>query len=332
MPNIVTIWGWAWNFNVLFGLKKHEDYKISAIIAVADSWGTAGLIRDKYGILPPGDMRRAIAALAKNTEMVRKLFEYKFDEEWVIGGNKIGNVLLTALVGIHDGDYEMAIDTMSEMFDVVGRVIPVTLEDVHLAARFEDGTVVVGEKYIDVSDKNDFERTHNIDQNIVDAWLEGDEWNLNPRAREAILSADYIIIGPGDLYTSIVPNLLSKGMREALHKTPGKIIYVCNAMTKRWETTNMEVIDFANTIEKFINPWELDFVIANNTQIPEDIVIKYKLEENKKPLKVKDLTPFAGKGYKMIERDLVSTSGDYVRHDPDKLLKVIEDIIEGWIK
>lgn len=332
MPNIVTIWGGAGNFNVLYWLKKHEDYKISAIIAVADSWGTAGLIRDKFGILPPGDMRRAIAALAKNTEMVRKLFEYKFDEEWVIWGNKIGNVLLTALVGIHNGDYEMAIDTMSEMFDVVGRVIPVTLEDVHLAARFEDGTVVVGEKYIDVSDKNDFERTHNIDQNIVDAWLEGDEGNLNPRAREAILSADYIIIGPGDLYTSIVPNLLSKGMREALHKTNGKIIYVCNAMTKRWETTNMEVIDFVNTIEKFIDPGELDFVIANNTQIPEEIVSKYKLEENKKPLKVKDLSLFCNKGYKMIERDLVSTSGDYVRHDPEKLLKVIEDIIEGWIK
>lgn len=331
MPNIVTIWGGAGNFNVLYWLKKHEDYNISAIIAVADSGGTAWLIRDKFGILPPGDMRRAIAALAKKTDVVRKLFEYKFDEEGVIGGNKIGNVLLTALVGINEWDYEKAVDSMCEMFDVQGRVIPVTLEDVHLAARFEDGTVVVGEKYIDVSDKNDFERSHNIDQNIVDAWLEGDEGNINPRAREAILNADYIIIGPWDLYTSIVPNLLSKGMREALHGTQGKIIYVCNAMTKRGETTNMEVIDFINTIEKFINPGELDYVIANSTQIPDDIVKKYK-EENKKPLKVKDPTLFCGKGYKMIERDLVHTSWDYVRHDPDKLLKVIEDIIEGWIK
>ena len=332
MTNIVTIWGWAGNFNVLYGLKSHEDYRISAIIAVADSGGTAWLIRDKYGILPPWDMRRAIAALAKRTDMVRKLFEYKFDEEWVIGGNKIGNVLLTALVDICDGDYEKAIDMMSEMFDVQGRVIPVTLEDVHLAARFEDGTVVHGEKNIDVSDKNDFKREHNIDQNIVDAWLEWDEGNLNPRAREAILNADYIIIGPGDLYTSIVPNLLSKGMREALDMTPGKIIYVCNAMTKRGETTNMEVIDFADTIEKYIDPGKLDYVIANNTQIPEEIVTKYKLEENKKPLKVKDISQFAWKGYKMIERDLVSTTSDYVRHDPEKLLKTIEDIIEGWVK
>jgi uncharacterized cofD-like protein len=120
-------------------------------------------------------MRRAVAALAKRTDMVRELFEYKFDEEGVIGGNKIGNVLLTALVDICDGDYQKAIDRMSEMFDVAGRIIPATLEDIHLVAKFEDGTIVHGEKNIDVSDKNDFAREHNIDQSIVDAWLEGDE-------------------------------------------------------------------------------------------------------------------------------------------------------------
>ena len=141
---------------------------------------------------------------------------------------------------------------MCKMFDVTGRVIPVTLEDVHLAVRFEDGTVIEGEKNIDVSDKNPGERTHNIDQNIEDAWLIGAEGNLNPRAREAIMNADYIIIGPGDLYTSVIPNLLSKGMREALDATPAKLIYVCNAMTKRGETTNMEVKDFIEAIEERI--------------------------------------------------------------------------------
>lgn len=217
--NIVAIGGGAGTFNVLYGLKKRENYNLSAIISVADNGGTTGAIRDKYGILPPGDMRRAIAALAKNTEMVRKLFEYSFkDEEGVIGSNKIGNILLTALVDI-EKNYETALETMCEMFDVRGRVIPVTLEDVHLAVKFEDGTVIEGEKNIDVSDKNPGERSHNIDQNIVDAWLINAEGNLNPRAREAILNADYIIIGPGDLYTSVVPNLLSPGMSEALFQT-----------------------------------------------------------------------------------------------------------------
>jgi uncharacterized cofD-like protein len=210
MTNIVAIGGGAGTFNVLYGLKHNLNYDISAIISVADNGGTTGLIRDKYGILPPGDMRRAIAALAGNTEIVRRLFEYSFKgEEGVIGSNKVGNILLTALVDICGGDFERAIATMETMFDVRGRVIPVTLEDVHLAVRFEDGTEIIGEKNIDISDKNVFERTHNIDQNIVDAWLIG-EGNLNPRARTAILDADYIIIGPGDLYTSIVPNLLSK--------------------------------------------------------------------------------------------------------------------------
>ncbi len=332
MPNIVAIGGGAGTFNVLYGIKRNLNYNISAIISVADNWGTTGAIRDKYGILPPGDMRRAIAALAKNTDMVRKLFEYSFKwEEWVIGWNKIGNILLTALVDICGGNFEKAIKTMEEMFDVRGRVIPVTLENVHLGVRFADGVEVIWEKNIDISDKNPGERTHNIDQDIVDAWLVGEEWNLNPNAKEAILNADYIIIGPGDLYTSIVPNLLSKGMREALGKSTAKIIYICNAMTKRGETTNMEVIDFIDTIERFIDPGMLDYVIVNNWHIDEDIVVKYKAEENKKPLKIKDHTLFANKWYKVIEWDIVNDD-DIVRHDPMKLAKVLEDIVAGWIK
>ena len=234
-------------------------------------------------------MRRAIAALAKNTEMVRRLFEYRFkDEEGVIGGNKIGNILLTALTDICGGDFEKAINMMGEMFDVRGQVIPVTLEDVCLAVRFEDGAVIIGEKNIDISDKNPGERSHNIDQDITDAWLEGNPGILNPHAKNAILEADYIIIGPGDLYTSIVPNLLSLGMREALDETSAKLIYICNAMTKRGETTNMEVIDFIDTIERYIDPGKLDYVIVNNGHISDEVVTKYKTEENKRPLKVKD--------------------------------------------
>ncbi len=332
MPNIVAIGGGAGTFNVLYGIKRNPGYNISAIISVADNGGTTWAIRDKYGILPPGDMRRAIAALAKNTEMVRKLFEYSFKwEEGVIGSNKIGNILLTALVDICGGDFEKAIETMEEMFDVRWRVIPVTLENVHLGVRFADGAEVIGEKNIDISDKNPGERTHDIDQDITDAWLVGAEGNLNPHAKEALLNADYIIIGPGDLYTSIVPNLLSKWMKEVLGESTAKIIYICNAMTKRGETTNMEVIDFINVIERYINPGMLDYVIVNNGNIDEDVVIKYKIEENKKPLKIKDHSLFEWKWYKIIEWDMVNDH-DIVRHDPIKLAKVIEDIVSGWIK
>jgi uncharacterized cofD-like protein len=328
MTKIVAIGGGAGTYNVLYGLKRNMDYDITAVISVADNGGTTGLIRDKYGILPPGDMRRAIAALAWNTEIVRRLFEYSFKwEEWVIGSNKVGNILLTALVDICGGDFERAIATMETMFDVRGHVIPVTLEDVHLAVRFEDGTEIVGEKNIDISDKNPGERTHNIDQNIIDAWLIGDG-NINPRAKKAIIDADYIIIGPGDLYTSIVPNLLSKWMREALGASCAHIIYVCNAMTKRWETTNMEVIDFIDTIERYIDPGKLNCVIVNNGIISDEVVVKYKIEENKKPLKIKDPTIFEWKCYQIIEWDIVNDD-DYVRHDPIKLWKILETIVEN---
>ncbi len=332
MPNIACIGGGAGTFNVLFGIKRNQDYNISAIISVADNGGTTGAIRDKYGILPPGDMRRAIAALATNTNMVRKLFEYSFkNEEGVIWSNKIGNILLTALTDICGGDFECAIHEMEEMFDVRGRVIPVTIEDVHLAVRFADGIEVIGEKNIDVSDKNPGERTHDIDQDITDAWLVGAEGNINPHAREALLNADYIIIGPGDLYTSIVPNLLCKGMKEVLTQSTAKIIYICNAMTKRGETTNMEVIDFIDTIERYIAPRSLDYVIVNNWHIDEEILLKYKTEESKNPLKIKDPSLFVDKSYKVIEWDMVNDD-DIVRHDPLKLAKVLEDIVGGWIK
>lgn len=332
MPiNIVAIGWWAGTFNVLYGLKKNKNFNLSAIISVADNGGTTGAIRDKYGILPPWDMRRAIAALAKDTEMVRKLFEYSFKwEEWVIWSNKIGNILLTALVDI-EGNYEKWLEEMCRMFDVTGRVIPVTLDDVHLAVKFEDGTIIEWEKNIDVSDKNPGERSHNIDQNITDAWLIGGTWTLNPRAREAIMNADFVILGPGDLYTSIVPNLLSPGMKECLSATTAKLIYVCNAMTKRWETTNMEVKDFIETMERYTGPYELDYVIVNNGKIENDIIEKYKREENKKPLYIKDLNNYTWKSFKIIERDIVNDE-DFVRHDPHKLAKILEDIVAGWIK
>jgi len=186
--NITVIGWWAGTFNVLYGLKTYHDdtmlekKNLAAIIAMTDSGWTTGNIRDKYGVLPPGDIRRGIAALARDTGLVRQLFEYKFEwEDGVIGSNKIGNILLTALSDIKGG-FEAWLDEACKMFDVKGKVIPVTLEDVHLGVRMEDGTEVIGEKNIDVSDKNPGEKTHDANQNIKDAFLVWGEWNLNPRA------------------------------------------------------------------------------------------------------------------------------------------------------
>lgn len=331
--NITTIWWGSGTFNVIYGLKKvfpKDERNLATIIAMTDSGGTTGEIRDKYGVLPPGDIRRAICALARDTGIVRKLFEYKFDDEqWVIGWNKIGNILLTAL-GEIKWSFEAGLIEACKMFDVEWKIIPVTLEDVHLWVEFEDGVKIIGEKNIDVSDKNDFERSHNINQNVVDAFLVWGDGTLNPKAREAVLNSDYIILGPGDFYTSIVPNLLSKGMKEALAQTQAKIIYVCNIMTKKWETTTYELKDFIDNIEKYA--WEvIDYVLVNNGHISDELVEKYKTEEWKKPVKLKDIKDFDRKKYTIIERDFINES-DVVRHDPKKLAEVIKELSEWWIK
>ncbi|MBB1565108.1 YvcK family protein [Candidatus Gracilibacteria bacterium] len=330
--NISVIGGGSGTFNVLYGLKNIEtthEKNLAAIIAMTDSGGTTGHIRDKYGVLPPGDIRRGIAALAEDTGFVRKLFEYKFEgEKGVIGGNKIGNILLTALNEI-SGGFEAGLDEACKMFRVKGKVIPVTLEDVHLGVRFEDGTEVIGEKNIDVSEKNNGEKTHNVNQNIVDAFLVGGEGNINPKAYDTILASDLVIIGPGDFYTSIVPNLLSPGMREALEKTDATIVYVCNIMSDLGETTHYELPDFIENIEKYAGN-VIDYVLVNNGHISDELVEKYK-KEGKKPVKKKEEQDFSGKHYKVIERDFLDES-DYVRHNPSKLAKVLVDIVEGWIK
>lgn len=325
--NISVIWGWSGTFNVLYGLKTQDsdiEKNLSAIIAMTDSGGTTWEIRDKYWVLPPWDIRRWIAALAEDTGMVRKLFEYRFTREnWVIGWNKIWNILLTALWDVA-WSFEAGLDEACKMFRVKWQVIPVTLEDVHLWVKFEDGTEVIGEKNIDVSETNPWEKTHNADQNIVDAFLVWGDWTLNPRWEKAILESDIVIIWPWDFYTSIVPNLLSKGMKEALAKTSAKIIYVCNIMADKGETTTYELPDFIDNIEKYA--WEvLDYVLVNNWIMSEQLVEKYKKLEWKKPVKLKPGMDFSWKSYKVLERDFVDES-DVVRHDPKKLAKAIMEI------
>lgn len=327
--NITVIGWWSGSFNVLYWLKKvfsREERDLRAIIAMTDSGWTTGEIRDKYWVLPPGDIRRAVAALARDTWFVRKLFEYKFKWEcWVIGWNKIGNILLTALADIK-WSFESWLEEACKMFDTEWQVIPVTLEDVHLGVRFEDGTEIIWEKNIDVSDTNPWERWHNIDQNIVDAFLVWWDWTLNPKARESILTSDIVIIWPGDFYTSIIPNLLSPGMKEALTDTKAKIVYVVNIMTKKGETTTYELPDFIDNIEKYAGE-VIDYVIVNDWIISDELVEKYKKEEWKKPVKMKESHNFLKKEYKIINANLINES-DVVRHDPLKLGKVIREIAE----
>ena len=319
--NITTIGGGTGTFNVLSGLGKKRNLNLAAIVTVADSGGSTGELRDEFGILPPGDVRRAIVALADDTEVVRRLFEYRFKEGRSIAGHTVGNLLLTALTDIM-GDFERGIEELSEMFDVHGKVIPVTLDNVSLGVTLENGERIVGETDIDIP-------KHDATIPIREAFLLGGGC-LNPRAREAIGNSDYVIIGPGDLYTSIIPNLLCSGMVEALRVTPAKVIYVCNIMTKHGETDGFAVEDFIRVLEQYAGPGSIDYVLVNNGELRSDLLCKYEAE-GKVPVRFRDRTSLEAGGIKVVERDYISET-DYIRHNPRKLAQTIEDFASGWIK
>jgi len=319
--NITTIGGGTGTFNVLSGLGKNRHLNLAAIVTVADSGGSTGELRDEFGILPPGDVRRAIVALSEDTEVVRRLFEYRFKEGRSIAGHTVGNLLLTALSDI-TGDFERGIEELSEMFNVHGKVIPVTLDNVHLGVTLENGDRIVGETDIDIP-------KHDANIPIKDAFLLGGGC-LNPRAKEAIENSDYVIIGPGDLYTSLIPNLLCQGMVESLRTTDAKIIYVCNVMTKHGETDGFVVEDFVRVIEHYIGEGRIDFVLVNNGELRSDLLKKYEAE-GKAPVRLRDRTILLEKGIKVVERDFTSAT-DYIRHDPRKLARTVEDFASGWIK
>ena len=278
--NITTIGGGTGTFNVLSGLSRKSDLNLAAIVTAADSGGSTGELRDEFGILPPGDVRRAIVALAEDTEVVRRLFEYRFKEGKRIAGHTVGNLLLTALSDIM-GDFERGIEELCTMFDVRGKVIPVTLDNVHLGVTLENGERIVGESEIDVP-------RHDANVPIRDAFLIGGG-RLNPRAREAILNSDFVIIGPGDLYTSIIPNLLCEGMREALRETQARIVYVGSIMTKHGETDGFCLEDFVRVLEQHVGEDCLDYVLVNNGELRGDLLGKYQLE-GKAPVRLDRLT------------------------------------------
>jgi len=336
ITNIVTI-GWGTGtYNVLTGLKKYAQYNLAAIVTMSDSGWSSGVLRDEFGELPAGDIRRAVAALSRKDKWTRDLlnFRIQWDESSDLVGHPLGNLLLMAASQAMDGDFEKWLEKICQMFQVKGKIFPVTLEDTHLGVVLQNGQTIIGEKDIDIP-------IHDGNIPIMEAFLTQNA-PLNPKAARAISYADVIIIGPGDLYTSIVPNLLVDGMRDILQETKQKkaekwedfkIIYLCNIMTKYWETTHFGVKDFVQTLEKYLWKDVIDFIVVNNGYISDEKVEKYFHEDKKKPVKLKesDTEFFTSRVYTIIEEDILHTT-DLVRHSPKKIADVLRDIIGGWVK
>ena len=312
-PKIVAIGGGTGLSTLLKGIKRLTN-NITAIVTVGDDGGSSGRLREEMGILPPGDIRNCIAALADDDDIVTKLFQYRFKSGEGLEGHSFGNLFITAMTSIC-GDMVSAIKESSKVLLIRGRVLPATVDDMRLIAKMEDGSVVRGESNIPEAGKR-----------IVD--LSSEPLHCKPAKEviEAIHSADLIILGPGSLYTSIIPNLLVSGIAEAVSNSRAAKIYVCNVMTQPGETDNYSVSDhiralFRHAVKSGANKKLFDAVLINDS-LPENLAKKYE-EKDSLPVE-EDTGAIRDLGIEIVRAKLIQDNKDgLVRHDPKKVAKAI---------
>ncbi|HEX3568686.1 MAG TPA: gluconeogenesis factor YvcK family protein [Candidatus Saccharimonadales bacterium] len=263
---IVVIGGGTGSFALLQRLKAHF-VNITALVAMADDGGSTGVLRDELGVLPPGDVRQCLVALSESPK-VRDLFNYRFSEG-TLSGHSFGNLFLTALEKL-TGNFAEAVETASEVLNVRGKVVPITLDNVRLVLHAANGFRVRGEGKIDVMHFADGDKRPQLS-------LEP-RAQINPDAKAAILDADMIVIAPGDIYTSLGPLLIVDGVAEALAAAKATIVYVCNLVVKPGQTTGFHVSDFASEIERFAGGPVLDHVLYNTAQPPKELFERYARE------------------------------------------------------
>lgn len=310
-PKIVVIGGGTGLSVLLRGLKSHTS-NITAIVTVADDGGSSGRLRTELGILPPGDIRNCMVALADTESLLDQLFQYRFKDGQYLEGHSMGNLLLAAMTNI-TGGFDHGIKAMSRLLSLRGRVLPATLENVVLSARTGDGRLISGESAIPASG-----------QAISKVSLEPEDCQALPEALEAIREADLIIIGPGSLYTSVLPNLLIKDLANTLKGARGIRAYVCNVMTQPGETTGYGAADHVQAIVEHVGQGIIDHVLVNNEEIPRSLISKY-LEQGAEPV-TPDTDRLKRMGFQVVPAKLVYKS-NLVRHHPDKLSRAVIDLL-----
>lgn len=308
---IVTVGGGTGISTMLRGLKKYT-HNITAVVTVADDGGSSGVLRDDLGMLAPGDIRKCIAALAETNPIVEELINYRFTEG-SLKGHPFGNLYLAALCGISDS-FEEAVEKMNRLFGVEGDILPVTNDNVRLAAHLENGKIIEGESNIGIGNEGRIERVEIIPKNAKPA----------EKVLDAIAEADMIILGPGSLYTSVIPNLLVEGVSEALAHSNAVRVYVANIMTQPNETIGHTLYDHVEAIERHAGQPVIDCVVANTQDIPEMLLKKYALEHSE-PVRL-DIERFFDRKIDVILRNLCYNDNMYIRHDFNKLAQTLMEI------
>lgn len=313
-PRIVAVGGGTGLSTMLRGLKKYTK-NLTAIVTVADDGGGSGILRRDIGMPPPGDIRHCMEALANTEPIMERLLTYRFTEG-SLAGQSFGNLILAALNGI-TGSFEEAVSQMSQVLAITGRVIPVTSADVQLEAVFENGARVVGESKIYSFKKEQ-------DCRIAHVALIPERPAPLPAALEAIAQADLILLGPGSLYTSVIPNLLVDGVAQAIAKSEVPKIYICNIMTQDGETEGYTTADHLEALLAHGAPGLVDLCLANSAPVDSGLVERYR-EEDAVPLYL-DRERIAALGLELVERPMASQGGNYARHDPDLLAQAVLEV------
>ena len=321
-PKIVTIGGGTGSFNILNALKTLTP-NITAIISMVDDGGSTGQLRDDLGVLPPGDIRQALVALSRSSNLMRELFNYRFEEGGSFAGHSFGNVFISTMEKV-TGNFAEAVEATSKVLNIKGKVVPVTLDNTRLVLKFSNGKEVEGEHWVDELPFPEGDRP--------DVMLRPSS-KINPDAKEAIEEADVIVIAPGTLHASLIPNFKVEGMREALHKTDAKIIYICNLVTNAGQTDGYKVDDFASEIERFAGKI-LDYVFYNTEKPSKGLLEKYA-DSNDYGVEV-DHAKLDQASYKTIGDNFISEPDGadskgrmYIRHDAKAITDWVSKIAQG---
>lgn len=318
---VCTIGGGTGTSVVAAAIKDIDHVELKAIVSVSDNGGSTGRLRDEFGFLPVGDLRQALAAMATNkkNDWIRKLLLYRFEKGSGLEGHNLGNLILTVLQDM-TGSTESALEVASSIFRLHGTVLPITNNDTQIETQYEDGTTLIGEK--------------NLDENRNGKKIVGikliPKATINKKSKEAIIGADFIIIGPGDLFASILANLVVSGAKDAFKKSKAKIIYVMSLMTKYTQTNGLTASEHLKVIEREIGK-KVDYILLNDENIPKNILAMYAkdmdfpvvddLNGDSRIIRAKLIKPV-----KVVQskKDVVSRS--YLRHDSDKLKEVFSKI------
>jgi uncharacterized cofD-like protein len=305
-PWVVAIGGGTGLAALLGGLKLFSS-NLTAVVTVADDGGSSGLLRRDMGVLPPGDIRNCLVALADDESLLGRLFQYRFPDGG-LKGHSFGNLFLAALTAV-TGDFELAIAESTSVLKVRGKVLPATLEDVQLHAQLEGGEQVAGESTITAHERQPLR-----------VWLSPESPLPLPQSLEAIARADLVVLGPGSLFTSVIPNLLIPGVREALRSTHARIVYVCNVMTQPGETDGFSAADHVEALHRHGAAGLIDAVLVNDTPVTGELAEAYALQ-GAGPVTVDD-ERLRELGVHVMHAALAAGSNVF-RHDPARLSRAL---------